>query len=208
MKISIAAIAAWGLLMPWILSAQSGSSTPAPRLASGSIRSADAATLVVRSEANGKDETLTFVLTGETQKEGELIRGADAIVQYRVDGQKNIALFVQAKPAELETLEYAKSTISLDGQPQAHITSGNRVVVEGSGTNHDKFQHDVFLTATFFDAAGNAVGTATGRLEDLAAGHSSRYQLAGSVTSTNWARVSVVVSNVTEHVQRAPGDKR
>jgi len=196
------------LLMPIIVCAQAGSSSSATKLASGSIRSVDASTLVVRSEANGKDENFTFVLTAQTRKEGDVVRGADAIVQYRVEGEKNIAVFVQAKPAELETLEYAKSQISLDGEPKAHITSGNNVVVEGSGTNHDKFQHDILLTATLFDSAGRAVGTATGRLEDLQGGHSDKYQLTGTVTSTTWTRVSVVISNVTEHVQRAPGEKK
>lgn len=190
-------------MIPGIVCAQSGNSSSATKLASGTIRSFDgSATLVIRSEANGKYETTTFVLTGDTQKEGELTRGADAIVQYRVDGERNVALFVQAKPPELETLEYAKSMISVDGEPRAHIATGNNVMVEGSATNHDKFQHDVFLTATLFDATGKAVGTATGRLEDLPAGHRDNYRLTGTATATSWARVSVVISNVTEHVIR------
>ena len=86
---------------------------------------------------------------------------------------------------ELETLDYAKSTISL----------------EGPATNHDKFQHDVYFTATLWDAGGKAVGTATGKLEDWPAGHRGLYKLEGTLKSANWTRVTVVVSNVKEHVK-------
>jgi hypothetical protein len=103
--------------------------------------------------------------------------------------------------SDLETMEYAKSMISLDGPATAHITDGNNIEVEGDATNHDKFQHDVFFTATLWDAAGKSVGTATGKLEDWPAGHHGTYQLIGTASSTTWARVSVVVSKVTEHVR-------
>jgi hypothetical protein len=103
----------------------------------------------------------------------------------------------------LETLEYAKSKISLDGDAVARITSGNKVDVEGRATNNDTFQHDVYFTATLWDANGKAVGTATGKLEDWPAGHRGLYKLVGTSSST-WTRVSVVVSNVTEHVRGRP----
>ena len=106
--------------------------------------------------------------------------------------------------ANLETLEYAKSTISADGPATARITIGNKIEVEGKATNHDKFQHDVYFTATLWDASGKAVGTATGKLEDWPAGHSGVYKLVGSSTSRTWTRVTVVVSNVTEHVRGRP----
>jgi len=102
---------------------------------------------------------------------------------------------------ELETLDYAKSTISLDGPATARLTGGNRIEVEGPATNHDKFQHDVYFTATLWDGNGNAIGTATGKLEDWPAGHRGLYKLAGTVKSSNWTRVTVVVSNVKEHVK-------
>lgn len=103
--------------------------------------------------------------------------------------------------ADLETMEYAKSMISLDGPAAARITSGNNVEVEGNATNHDKFQHDVFFTATLWDADGKSLGTATGKLEDWPAGHHGIYKLVGTTTSTTWTRVTVVVSKVTEHVR-------
>ena len=106
-----------------------------------------------------------------------------------------------ASDSDLETLEYAKSTISLDSAATAHITGPNQVEVDGTATNHDKFQHDVYFTATLWDANGNAVGTATGKLEDWPAGHHGAYKLVGNTTSANWTRVSVVVSNVKEHVR-------
>jgi hypothetical protein len=55
-----------------------------------------------------------------------------------------------------------------------------------------------------YDAGGKAVGTAAGKLEDWPAGHGGMYQLQGSVTQNSWARVTVVVSNVTEHVRGRP----
>jgi len=106
----------------------------------------------------------------------------------------------------LETLEYAKSMISLDGAATARIIGGDTIEVEGRATNHDKFQHDVYFTATLWDSNDKAVGTATGKLEDWPAGHSGTYKLVGTTTSTTWTRVSVVVSNVTEHVRGRPED--
>ena len=98
-------------------------------------------------------------------------------------------------------MDYAKSTISLDGPGTARITGGNKIEVEGPATNHDKFQHDVYFTATLWDAGGKAVGTATGKLEDWPAGHRGLYKLEGTLKSANWTRVTVVVSNVKEHVK-------
>jgi len=107
------------------------------------------------------------------------------------------------RPADgsLETLEYAKSTISLDTPATARLIDRNRVEVDGTATNHDKFQHDVYFTATLWDAAGAAVGSATGKLEDWPAGHHGAYKLIGNTTSSSWTRVTVVVSNVKEHVR-------
>jgi hypothetical protein len=122
------------------------------------------------------------------------------VTSYTMDGADHTATPVQPSASDLETLDYAKSMISLDGAAKAHVTSGNNIEVDGSGTNHDKFQHDVILTATLLDANGKSVGTATGRLEDLPAGHQDNYKLVGTTTSPTWAQVSVVISNVTEHV--------
>jgi len=62
----------------------------------------------------------------------------------------------------------------------------------------------VYFKATLWDAGGEAVGTATGKLEDWPAGHAGIYKLVGTSTSGNWTRVSVVVSKVTEHVKGLP----
>ena len=105
-----------------------------------------------------------------------------------------------AKDTSQETLEYAKSMISLDGPATAHSIGSGQVEVAGPATNRDKFQHDVYFTATLLDAAGNTVGTATGKLEDWPAGHHGIYKLTGKVTSANWSQITVVVSNVKEHV--------
>jgi hypothetical protein len=183
--------------------AQTTKAKPAAKQAVDTISSSDGAnTLVVANKVNWKRELTTFVLNADTRKAGELKKGADVTVQYIVNGNRNIATLVQASASDLETLDYAKSMISLDGAAKAHVTSGNNIVVEGSATNHDKFQHDVFLTATLWDANGKSVGTASGRLEDLPAGHQGEYKLAGTTTSPTWARVSVVISNVTEQVRK------
>jgi hypothetical protein len=113
----------------------------------------------------------------------------------------NLAACHSGDDADLETMEYAKSMISLDGPATAQITGGNNIKVVGDATNHDKFQHDVFFTATLWDANGKAVGTATGKLEDWPAGHHGAYELIGTTTSTTWTRVTVEVSKVTEHVR-------
>jgi len=94
--------------------------------------------------------------------------------------------------------------IGLDSLATARMTSANRIEVESRVTNHDKFQHDVYFTATLWDAAGKAVGTATGTLEDWPAGHAGICKLIGNSTPGKWTRVSVVVSNVTEHVRGRP----
>jgi len=106
--------------------------------------------------------------------------------------------------ADLETPEYAITTISVDGPATARITRGDRIEVQGLATNHDRFQHDVYFTATLTDASGRVVATATGKLEDWPAGHSGLYTLVGKTTSPTWAHVRVVVSNVTEHVRGRP----
>jgi len=112
----------------------------------------------------------------------------------------NLAACHSGDDADLETMEYAKSMISLDGPATAQITDGNNIKVAGNATNHDKFQHDVFFTATLWDANGKSVGTASGKLEDWPAGHHGTYELIGTTTSTTWTRVTVEVSRVTEHV--------
>ncbi|HUI79422.1 MAG TPA: FxLYD domain-containing protein [Bryobacteraceae bacterium] len=109
-----------------------------------------------------------------------------------------------AAKTDMETLEYARSMISLDGEPTARVIGGDQVEVIGLATNHDKFQHDVFFTAALFDAGGKQVGSATGKLEDWPAGHRGAYKLLGSTKSPNWSRVTVVVSNVYEHVIGQP----
>jgi len=103
--------------------------------------------------------------------------------------------------SDLETMEYAINMISLDGPAAAHIVDEDNIVVEGPATNRDKFQHDVFFTATLWDANGKSIATATGKLEDWPAGHHGIYKLVGTAPTATWTRVTVVVSKVTEHVQ-------
>jgi hypothetical protein len=155
--------------------------------ASGGGSSSTGSTLTIKQAGN----VLTINRTADE----------DTVVTiYTMDGADHTATPVQASASNLETPDYAKSMISLDGAAKARVTSGNNIEVEGSGTNHDKFQHDVILTATLSDAGGKSVGTATGRLEDLTAGKRGDYKLVGTTTSPTWAKVSVVISNITEHV--------
>lgn len=106
--------------------------------------------------------------------------------------------------ASLETLAYAKSMITLDSASTARVIGDNEIEVDGTATNHDKYQHDVYFTATLWSADSTAVGTATGKLEDWPAGHRGAYKLIGKAPSTPWTRVSVVVSDVKEHVRGEP----
>ncbi len=148
----------------------------------------------------GSISTLTIKQAGNLLTISRTADEDTVVTSYTMDGADHTATPVQASASNLETLDYAKSMISLDGAAKAHVTSGNNIEVDGSGTNHDKFQHDVILTATLLDASGKSVGTATGRLEDLPAGKKDNYKLVGTTTSPTWAQVSVVISNVTEHV--------
>lgn len=144
--------------------------------------------------------TLTIKQAGNVLTISRTADEDTVVTTYTMDGADHTATPAQPSASNLETLDYAKSMISLDGAAKAQVTGGNNIVVEGSGTNHDKVQHDVILTAMLLDASGKSVGTATGRLEDLPAGHQDNYKLVGTTTSPTWARVSVVISNVTEHV--------
>ena len=142
---------------------------------------------------------LTIKENGNVLEISRVSEEITVVTSYTMDGADHTTAAVQGS-SDLETPEYAKSMISLDGEPKARVTSGNNVVVEGRGTNHDKYQHDVMLTATLLDANGKSVGSATGRLEDISAGRQDAYRLTGTTTSPTWASVNVAISNVTEHV--------
>jgi hypothetical protein len=143
---------------------------------------------------------LTIKQSGNVLTISRVSEEITVVTAYTMDGADHTTASLQGAGSDLETPDYAKSMISLDGEPKAHVTSGSNVVVEGRGTNHDKFQHDVILTATLLDADGKPVGTARGRLEDLPAGRQDAYKLTGTTTSPTWAKVNVVIANVTEHV--------
>ena len=70
--------------------------------ASGTIVSADAASLVITHKVNGKDAQMTFALDTTTKKTGDMVKDAKVTVHYTVDGTTNKATSVTAtapKPA-------------------------------------------------------------------------------------------------------------
>ncbi|MGA2261495.1 MAG: hypothetical protein ABSH28_08665 [Acidobacteriota bacterium] len=74
---------------------------PAPKVmtATGVIKSADAASLVITHKVSGTDTDMTFVLNADTKKTGDMTPGAKATVHYKVDGSTNTATAVTATPA-------------------------------------------------------------------------------------------------------------
>jgi hypothetical protein len=74
--------------------------TPAAKVitATGTIKSADATSLVITHKVSGKDTDMTFVLNADTKKDGDakLTSGDKVTVHYKVDGSQNIATAVTA----------------------------------------------------------------------------------------------------------------
>jgi hypothetical protein len=67
---------------------------------SGKITSVgDASFAVDVLKENQQPHTMQFLVDGNTKVEGKLTVGAQAMVEYRPDGEKNVAVRVVVKPA-------------------------------------------------------------------------------------------------------------
>ena len=86
-------------------SAKAGtSSKTATHQASGTVVSSDANTLVISHRFRGKAENMTFALNPETKTRGKLEASARVTIKYRVEGNENVALDVQARsPQHIKT---------------------------------------------------------------------------------------------------------
>ena len=73
---------------------------PEDQSLSGQISSvADAAFTLNIAKANKKPETVEFLVDDKTKVEGKLTIGAQAMVEYRSDDGKNVAVHVVVTPA-------------------------------------------------------------------------------------------------------------
>jgi outer membrane lipoprotein-sorting protein len=74
---------------------QGKTAAAAVKQAAGTIKSVDAAKLVLTHKVQGKDTDTTFVLNADTKKEGDLTVGAMATVHYVTKDKDHIATLVQ-----------------------------------------------------------------------------------------------------------------
>jgi hypothetical protein len=66
-------------------------------VASGTVVSADESKLVLSHKVKGKTQEMSFSLSADTQKTGDLKAGAKATVHYRTENGENVATAVNAK---------------------------------------------------------------------------------------------------------------
>lgn len=68
--------------------------------------------------------------------------------------------------------------------------------VDGEATNNDTIEHSASLKATFYDAAGKILGTASGAINDVAPGETKTYSLSGKDAVTGYATMKVQVDTL------------
>jgi len=83
-------------------SPQAKTSQPATHFTQGTITSIQASQLVITRTVRGKSKAaqMTFALTPETQRTGNLVAGSRVSVQYREANNQNIAAAVTELPAD------------------------------------------------------------------------------------------------------------
>jgi hypothetical protein len=86
-------------------SPQAKTSQPATHFTQGTITSIQANQIVITRTVRGKAGQMTFMLTPQTQRSGNLVAGARVSVQYREANNQNIAAAV----SELSTKDPANS---------------------------------------------------------------------------------------------------
>lgn len=79
-------------------SPQAKNPQPATLFTQGSITSIQASQMVITRTVRGKAEQVTFVLTPQTQRTGNLVAGSRVSVQYRTVDNQNIAAAVRELP--------------------------------------------------------------------------------------------------------------
>lgn len=68
--------------------------------------------------------------------------------------------------------------------------------VVGEATNNDSTKHTMTLKATFYDASGKILGTASGALNDLEAGQTKTFELLTTDTVTGYKDMKVQVDSL------------
>src|SRR5215467_9837389 len=86
-------------------SPQAKTSQPATHFTQGTITSIQSNQIVITRTVRGKAGQMTFVLTSQTQRSGNLVAGTRVSVQYREANNQNIAAAV----SELSTKDPANS---------------------------------------------------------------------------------------------------
>ncbi|HKW56747.1 MAG TPA: hypothetical protein VJN42_05255 [Candidatus Acidoferrum sp.] len=92
--------ALWSRPLPAAASGSHASGTVENRSISGKISSVgDASFAIDVVKQNQEQQTMQFLVDDNTKVEGKLTIGAQAMVEYRADGEKNVAVHVVVKPA-------------------------------------------------------------------------------------------------------------
>ena len=69
----------------------------------GTITSIDSNRLVLSRKKKGKAEELTFMLSPQTERKGDLTSGAQVSVHYRTENNQLMATVIQARPQKRAT---------------------------------------------------------------------------------------------------------
>lgn len=83
-------------------SPQAKTSQPATHFTQGTIASIQSNQLVITKSVRGKTEQMTFSITAQTQRTGNLVAGTRVSVQYREADNKNIAAAVRELSANAD----------------------------------------------------------------------------------------------------------
>lgn len=81
-------------------SPQAKTTQPATHFTQGTITSIQANQLVISRTVRGKAAPMTFALTPQTERTGNLVAGSRVSVQYRESNNQNIAAAVRELPAD------------------------------------------------------------------------------------------------------------
>lgn len=73
---------------------------PATHFTQGTITSIEANQMVITRKVRGKAQQVTFAMSSQTQRTGNLVAGSRVSVQYREDDKQNIAAAVRELQAD------------------------------------------------------------------------------------------------------------
>ena len=79
---------------------QAKTNRPATHFTQGTITSIEANRMVIARKVRGKAEQVTFAMTSQTQRTGNLVAGSRVSVQYREGDKQNVAAAVRELTAK------------------------------------------------------------------------------------------------------------